>query len=232
MKGQQICIGEFMEIEKYFTGPKIVFFGAHFDDVEFGCGALIYRLCKFMKENVYIAVFSAQNKNAKGEVQLKRNEVELRDSLNHLGVLSGNIFLGDLSGQIFDSSQQAIREYLLKVRRDINPSFVFYPSKSDIHQDHQSLANESYRIFRNENCFGYEIIRSSLQFLPNFYIKINKEEIERKAEAVLKYCSQKHESAGYYFSEEAIFSLSQYRGTQIGVQYAEAFECYKAVLKE
>ena len=97
-----------MEIEKYFTGPKIVFLGAHFDDVEFGCGALIYRLCKFMKENVYIAVFSAQNKNAKGEVQLKRNEVELRDSLNHLGVLSGNIFLTNLSMRNLNNNRYKI----------------------------------------------------------------------------------------------------------------------------
>ena len=185
-----------------------------------------------MKKDMFIAVLSMHNKNAKGEIQLTRDVDELNAALGFLGIEKANIMIGELSGQIFDSSNQEIRECLISLRNKIKPTLVFFPSSSDVHQDHDALAKEAYRIFRNENCFGYEIIRSSLHFFPNLYIKMNKEEIEMKSAAVLMYASQKSESAGYYFSKEAITSLSQYRGIQVGVEYAEAFECYKTILND
>ncbi|MHB1483638.1 MAG: PIG-L deacetylase family protein [Saccharofermentanales bacterium] len=218
-----------MEIINNFKSENVLFLGAHLDDIEFGCGALIYKLCKYNNKNIFVSVLSTQNKNAKGELQLKRNINESKNSFKLLGIKRENVFLGPISGQVFDTSMQDIREYLLQLKDKVKPSSVFYPGNSDVHQDHSTLSKEAYRIFRNETCIGYEIIRSNFLFSPNIYIKIESDGIKKKSDAILSYSSQYTESAGYYFSKEAILALGKFRGIQIGVDYAEAFECYRLI---
>ncbi len=62
--------------------------------------------------------------------------------------------------------------------------------------------------------------------MPNCYIALNKDEIERKIAAAKCYKTQLTQSAGYYFDKDTIISNAIFRGKQFNKEYAEAFEIY------
>jgi LmbE family N-acetylglucosaminyl deacetylase len=217
---------------KEVLSGNILFLGCHLDDVEYGCGALISSLIRqdpTWKERIRIAILSCKNKSADGEIQLVRDLNEPVEALRELGVPGENLIIGPFYGQVFDSNRQGIREYLIKLNKEYQPSTVIYPGKKDIHQDHAALADEAFRIFRNINCLGYEIMRSNFEVTPNLYYAVSKGDIEAKARAVLAYKSQMTQSAGYYFTKEAIESNAIFRGMQSGLEYAEGYEIYRLI---
>lgn len=214
------------------SADRILFIGAHLDDIEFGCGGTVAELSK-RSRNVFLATLSAANKNAAGEIQLTRDRDEALRAAEKLGVPSENCYIGNnCFGQIFDCDQQAVREELIRLKEKYAPSVVFYPAAADIHQDHNTLAENAFRIFRNISCFGYEVIRSTFSFDPCFYYEIGEDELRAKISAVSQYASQLTQSAGYYFNGDIIRSTAFFRGGQCGLRLAEAFECYRLILKK
>lgn len=212
-------------------GKRILFLGCHLDDVEFGCGAFVAQCAMQTDISIRVHVLSDHNENAANEVQLTRNISEARKAMKILGCCEDNYLIANLPGQRFDSNQQVIREFMLKIRKDYSPDTVFFPAFGDIHQDHHTLSEEAFRIFREFHCFGYEVIRSTKDFNPNVYIEISEQSLALKTKAVMGYLSQKSESASYYFNEELIRSIAVFRGGQCGVKLAEAFENYTYQIK-
>lgn len=207
---------------------RVLFIGCHLDDIEFACGGIISKFANSPTE-MYLATLSVSNKDSKGNIQLIRNIDEAYSAAKCLGVLKSQLYFGKCYGQIFDLQRQSVREELLNLKRIYNPDVVFFPAKNDTHQDHAALSNEAFRIFRNISCFGYEVIRSSFDFFPQTYVEISKDDLIAKSNAIMSYKSQIKESAGYYFNESVIFSNAEFRGTQVGVKYSEAFECYRVI---
>ena len=207
---------------------KVLFLGCHLDDIEFGCGGMIAKYAN-SSTDIYLATLSVSNMNSQGKIQLVRNKNESYKAAEFLGVSKDNLYFGKCFGQVFDLNRQSVREELLNLRKLFNPDAVFYPAKNDTHQDHSALSDEAFRIFRNVSCFGYEVIRSSFNFFPQVYVEISENNLRSKSNAVMAYRSQLQESAGYYFDKSVIFSNAQFRGTQVGVKYSEAFECYRAI---
>lgn len=210
---------------------RILFIGAHLDDIEFGCGGMVASLCKNSK-NVYLATLSAANKNADGEIQLMRNRDEAFNAIDRLGFPRENCYISNCFGQIFDQTPQLVREELIKLKALYNPTVVFYPADNDVHQDHKALATNAFRIFRNITCFGYEVIRSTFNFYPCSYFEMNEDDLQAKISAISQYKSQITQSAGYYFDEDIIRSTAVFRGSQCGLKYAEAFECYRLICRK
>lgn len=210
---------------------RVLFLGAHLDDVEFGCGALVSALAK---DGIpfTIAVLSSANKNASGQIQLTRDREEAVRSVRALGATEEQLYIGKCYGQVFDQTPQQLREELLHLRNIFQPTVVFFPSVHDIHQDHAALAENAMRMFRNGSCYGYEIVRSTLQFSPECYIQISQDALDAKVRGILCYQSQYEQSAGYYFDETLIRSIAVFRGGQCGMPLAEAFECYRMVYYE
>lgn len=209
----------------------MLFLGCHLDDVEFGCGGLLSQLAK-KDVQIHIAVLSASNKNANGEIQLERDRSEAYSALRQLGLPENTLYIGSCYGQIFDQTPQKVREELLELRRRFQPKVVFYPACRDIHQDHGVLAENAFRIFRNVSCFGYEIVRSTFNFHPTVYVGLSEENVDNKIRSVLTYRSQQKQSAGYYFNAELLRACTVFRGGQCDMPYAEAFECYRIIVSE
>ena len=210
---------------KHVLGERVLFLGAHLDDVEFGCGGILQRCIAEEGVAVRIDTASDHNENAKNEIQLFRDVSETVNAMRILGVTNYNIHR--IPGQRFDTYNQEIRELLLSIKKEYNPTSVFFPALLDIHQDHEVIANESYRIFRNVNCFGYEVIRSSREFEPNVSLEVSEEELINKIDAIMSYASQINQSAAYYFDKDIIRAISIFRGAKIGVKFAESFCCYQ-----
>ena len=64
------------------------------------------------------------------------------------------------------------------------------PSLHDVHQDHQTIAQEGLRAFKRTTVLGYEIPWNNFDFSYQAYFSLQKAHIERKVAALEKYASQ------------------------------------------
>jgi len=74
---------------------------------------------------------------------------------------------------------------------------------------------------------GYELPWNNLNFTNNCHIKLEREHIEAKMNALACYKSQ---ASRNYMNEEYFFGLAKTRGIQINSNYAEAFELIRWII--
>ena len=203
---------------------KILFIGAHMDDIEFGCGGIIskYSGCS----DIYVLHMSKIRRDSAMNIQEIRNLEEMFKAASVLGIKKDNVFLGseNISGQLFPECRQLILETLYNFGNKLNPDIVFFPYM-DVHQDHNIVYNSCRKAFKRNNLFCYEIPNSQNVFNPNMYIKISLKDLENKIESINCYQSQLEavNTPGDYFSEDKIRATSVFRGIKCGLEYAEAF---------
>jgi len=125
-----------------FFGKRVLFLGAHPDDIELGCGALLHHMVK--QTEVLCVTLSDNQKNP--DLQNVKNEQ--LESMAVLGVPKEKIVLGPFTTRVFPDSRQEILEYFLSLRRNFSPDLVFVHSKQDVHQDHLTMTDEALRAFR------------------------------------------------------------------------------------
>src|SRR5512137_1167312 len=102
-----------------FHGKRILFLGAHPDDIELGCGALIHHIVK--QTEVLCVTLSDNQKNP----DLKNVKDEHYKAMSVLGVPKEKVLFGPFTTRIFPSERQEILEYFLKLRRDFQPDIIF-----------------------------------------------------------------------------------------------------------
>ncbi len=200
---------------------NVVVFGAHPDDFEVGCSGTIL---KYLKDiNLKIFVMSDRYEDGK-----MRNLKEKDKSFKILGLQKIPCEVFDIPTRIFHDYRSKIRNILYDIATKTEVDVVFTPPIHDIHQDHIVLADEVLRLFREKTVFGYEVIRSGYDFMPNLHVKLTKKIVDLKIEASQSYKSQwsTTKSGGYYFSKDVMKGLMRARGAQFGLEYAEAFEIY------
>ena len=164
-----------------FYGKKVCFIGAHPDDIELGCGALIARIAG--KTDVRCVTFSNNQKNP-----LLRNLVgEHYASMAALGVPQDRVQLLDFETRRFQEHRQEILEAMIAIMREDDPDIVFVHSKSDVHQDHGVLTQEALRAFRGRTVLGFDVIRSSYGFFPDFLVGVDEADVQKKLDALACY---------------------------------------------
>jgi len=211
---------------------KILCLSAHADDAEIGCGGSI---AKFTEEgnDVYSAVFSMAEKSLPKELPKDTLLHEARASAHILGIKPQNLLTYRYPVREFPKFRQEILEDLVKLNKKIQPDLVLLPSKYDFHQDHQTVTEEGFRAFRFISILGYEMFRNCGTFEATFFIILKKRHIQKKNDALNCYESQKlrmEQSGRKHIDQENIKALAQIRGTQIGVDYAEAFNTVRWIM--
>jgi len=199
---------------------KVIFIGAHPDDIELGCGAFIANI--FHKADIHCVTLSDNQKNP-----LLGNLVdEHYKSMQTLGVPKNRVILGEFTTRQFKHDRQEILEFILNLRRELEPQIVFVHSKADLHQDHQVVTQESLRAFRGISVFGFDVIRSSHGFFPDFLIEVNESDLKKKISALSAYKTYEDK---YYFNPELTRSILIRNGALAERQYAEGFDIIRMV---
>ena len=65
---------------------------------------------------------------------------------------------------------------------------MFQPSHHDVHQDHQTIAQEGLRAFKRTTILGYEVPWNNFDFSYGAYIALEKRHIEMKVAALVALC--------------------------------------------
>lgn len=200
---------------------NVVVFGAHPDDFEVGCAGTILKYL----DDINLRIFVMSDRYEDGKM---RNLKEKDQSFRILGLTKYPCKVYDIPTRIFHDYRSKIRNILYEIATKTEVDIVFTPPIHDIHQDHIVLADEVLRLFREKTVFGYEVIRSGYEFMPNMHVKLPVELVNLKIKAAQSYKSQwsTTKSGGYYFSKDVMKGLMMARGAQFGYEYAEAFEVY------
>jgi len=194
--------------------------GAHPDDIELGCGALLHHIVK--ETDVLCVTLSDNQKN----IDLKNVKEEHYVSMAVLGVPKEKIVFGPFTTRVFPDSRQEILEYFLKLRKDFQPDLIFVHSKQDIHQDHLTMTDEALRAFRGITVLGFDVVRSSYGFFPHFLVEVTEEDVNKKIEALSQYETYRDR---YYFHSELTRSIMVRHGALAECPFAEGFDILRIV---
>ena len=150
---------------------------------------------------------------------------ESKKALSILGV--NDVFFGDFKDTEIPSSHVSIK-FLEDIYDEYQPGTVLTHTTHDSHQDHRQTAWLSLSAFRNVSKFlAYETPRVTGEFSPAYFIDISKF-VQCKWDALKCHESQK---AKRYIAYESMVNLASFRGSQVGLGAAEAFEVIRYVEK-
>lgn len=203
-----------------FYGKRVLFLGAHPDDIELGCGALLHHIVK--QTNVLCVTLSDNQKNP----DLKNVKDEHYRSMKILGVPKEKVVFGPFTTRVFPDSRQEILEYFLKLRKDFKPDIIFVHTKQDVHQDHNTMSDEALRAFRGITVLGFDVVRSSYGFFPHFLAEVTEEDVSAKIEALSQYETYRDK---YYFNNELTRSIMVRHGALAELPFAEGFDILRIV---
>ena len=205
---------------------NVLAIGAHFDDVELGCGgALAQHAARGDKVYVFVATvsgFSNQYDKSVRSSDIARSEAET--AMQILGVTK--MFCGDfktLEVEFIDS----LNIQILTLVQDLKIDLVYSHWTGDIHHDHQAVARASLHSCRHVPrllMYRSNWYHSTVDFRGNFYVNIT-DYWSVKERAIRAHVSEMERTGAKwinFFSNEA-----ENAGQRIGVRYAEVYEVVK-----
>jgi LmbE family N-acetylglucosaminyl deacetylase len=213
------------QLNKRDMEKAVLILAPHTDDGELGCGGSIHRLIQEGHE-VHYVVFSICSRSLPPDLPPDTLAVEVRHATQRLGIPNDQLHLYDFDVRDFDKDRQAILQTMIDLRARIKPNWVFLPSPTDIHQDHQVVSAEGVRAFKHVNILGYEMPWNNLAFNTRYFLEISTDNLEAKIQALSAYKSQEQRP---YFRPSFIRGLAETRGVQIGASFAESFEVIRMV---
>lgn len=203
-----------------FAGKRICFIGAHPDDIELGCGALIAQLNN--RAEIRCLTLSDNQKNP----ALVNLVSEHYKSMTALGVPVKNVELDKFETRRFQEQRQEILERIIRLNHEFKPDLVFTHTRADLHQDHKTVTEESLRAFRGTTVLGFDVIRSSYGFFPNFLVEVSEDDVNAKIRALSEYSTYQSK---YYFNEEITRATLVRNGALAERRYAEGFETLRII---
>ena len=90
------------------------------------------------------------------------------------------------------------------------------------------MTNEALRAFRGITVLGFDVVRSSHGFFPDFLVEVGEEDVNAKIEALSKYETYRDK---YYFDSELTRSIMVRHGALAERPFAEGFDILRIVGK-
>jgi LmbE family N-acetylglucosaminyl deacetylase len=206
---------------------RILFVGAHCDDIELFAGGLLSRAA-FSRRRIGVLVFSDHH-GVISPAAAAQAGAELAENIAWLSGQRGAAvqhhpfdFLPACQGA-FERERRRIYAALEALRADYD--LVVTHASTDTNQDHQQVATEAQRVFKaHATLLGGEFPNNDLgAFTPSVYIGLSEPEVDAKVRLVSRYESQAF-GGRPYLDESVIRSLARVRGSQIRQAAAEAYE--------
>jgi len=204
---------------------NILAIGAHFDDVELGCGGSIAKhSIKGDKVYIYVATTSGYSDYAKRNI--RDNDIAFKEGQNAATILGAEVIKGDFQTLKLEFNDE-LNIDIIRIIEDKKIDQIYTHWHGDIHHDHSSLAKATLQAGRHIKrilMYRSNWYQSPIDFRGNFYIDITetwniKEKAIQAHESEYKRVGEKWLS---FFKNEA-----QNAGQKIGVPLAETFELVK-----
>ena len=205
--------------------PRILFLGAHCDDIEIGCGGTVLELLKaHPAAEITWIVFSSS----------AVREKEAREAARG--------FLGDgtdarietlsFRNSFFPQQANEIKEFFETLKPQTDPDAIFTHHRGDLHQDHRTIGDLTWNTFRNHLILEYEIPKYDGGLgSPNAFIPIKRTTLDKKVRVILKEFTSQLDK--HWFTEETFTALPRIRGIECNASegFAEGYYCSKLTLQ-
>lgn len=208
---------------------KALFISPHTDDVELGAGGTLTKLMEKGWEILWVVFSTAESSLPEGTPpDTLRNE--FLDVANSIGLKDNNLKIFDFQVRYLSSHRQEILEEMVKMKKEFSPNLVVGPSLDDNHQDHEVVAKETLRAFKDcASIICYELPWNHIAFNTQLFVKVKERHISKKIELLKRYKSQ-IELDRPYFQEDYIRGWAKMRGVQVKSEFAEAFEVVRWIV--
>ena len=215
---------------------------AHRDDEILGCGGTIAKLIED-KYKVY-AISMTNGVSSRARSSKKEIKQRYKNSLKASKVIGFN-WLNKISGDFPDNAMDSepllnIVKVIEKAKKITNPEIVITHYPEDLNIDHQIVSSATLTAFRpktNQTCkkiISFEVpsstdfaIYKKNFFKPNYFVDIQKFWSKKKLgldaykDEMLKYPNSR--------SVKGLKNLAHYRGNQVGLNMAEAFQILRII---
>jgi LmbE family N-acetylglucosaminyl deacetylase len=202
---------------------RVLFLGAHSDDIEIGCGGTILRLIeRHPNLECYWVVLSStpeREKEARKSAALFLKDVKKK-----------TVVVRDFRTSFFPFMGSDIKEYFEELKESFAPDLIFTHYRNDLHQDHRVVCDFTWNTFRNHLILEYEIPKYDGDLgAPNCFFHLDEASSQRKMRYILS--TFKSQSDKHWFTEDTFRGLMRLRGVESNSpgKYAEAFYCRKLV---
>jgi len=205
---------------------RILFVGAHCDDIELFAGGLLARAC-FGARRVGVLVFSDHRGVLDADTAARARD-EFTQNVDWLRTESG-ADVRDHSDRMlpacrgaFQSERGALYAAMEALRDDYD--LVVTHAPTDTNQDHRQVAEEAARVFKaHASLLGGEFPNNDLGgFTPQVYVSLSPRDLDAKVRLVGRYRSQDF-GGRPYLDPEMVRALARLRGSQIREPAAEAY---------
>lgn len=205
-------------------GIKVLFLGAHCDDIEIGCGGAILRLadeCTILQAKWIVFTSTPEReKEARQSAESFLHNVKAKEIIIHKFK----------DGFLFDTAAE-IKKMFEEIKKVFQPDILFTHYRGDMHQDHQLINKLSWNTFRDHVILEYEIPKYDGDLgNPNLFVGLDKSCVERKIRFITKHYATQSEK--HWFDKEIFQSMMRIRGMGCAskTKYAEAFYARKILL--
>jgi LmbE family N-acetylglucosaminyl deacetylase len=209
---------------------KVLIIAPHADDFEIGMGGTIAKL-KSLENQIKLINCIIPNESVLGVSSVEAKKIRKKEAIESAKKLNCEMDILDIDPYLFKFDRETIKIFD-QIIRDFKPNHIFMTWENDSHQDHQTLAKILYSASRKNNAslYMYETMIpggiSSIPFHPQLFIDIS-DFIEIKKDSINCYKSVFENNQNLV---DSIISRAQFRGGQIGVKYAEAFQIIKEII--
>lgn len=210
---------------KAFTIMNILAIGAHFDDVELGCGGAIARhVSKGDHVTVYTATHSGYTNTE--NVVIRPKDVAIAEGRRAIEILGAEFVCGNFDTCTLEFIEE-LNVQILRLVESKKIDVVYTHWHADIHHDHSALAKSSLHSCRHVPrmlMYRSNWYHTPVEFRGNFYIDIT-EHWSIKERAIRSHVSELERTGEKwitFFRNEAVNA-----GQRIGVELAEVFEVVK-----
>jgi LmbE family N-acetylglucosaminyl deacetylase len=194
---------------------KLVAIGAHPDDIELGCAALIRKVTELQLAEVYLIVLTDD-----GRAKMRRREA--LNGARSMGVPKRRVlFAGMRDGQLRVSGASVERIRRIASERGIVPDVIITHTEADSHNDHVEANRIAHAAFRRCVFLHFSIHLSAEldRFEPRLFIDLTQDSLESKAAAIACHGSQESrlKTVDLTIHEQTL-------GNSAGLKRVEAFE--------
>jgi LmbE family N-acetylglucosaminyl deacetylase len=199
---------------------NIVCFGAHPDDLEVGMGGAIAKYTQAGHEVRMVLLCVPNNRG-----------IRLKEARAAAEILSAELTFLDRPPERLVFNRDLVRA-LDRVLSQTEPDEVYTHWTHDSHQDHNFVAQATLAAARKNTCGVYMYEQTipggvvPYSFRAARYVDISSV-IDKKIESVLQHTSQVQKNGSRWL--QGIRGRAAFRGFQIDVDYAEAFEVVKEI---
>jgi LmbE family N-acetylglucosaminyl deacetylase len=204
---------------------NILAVGAHFDDIELGCGGT---LAKHVANGdvVYAYVATVSGFISPDNEVIRSNKTAIEEGQRAMDILGVELICGNFRTLEVEFTE-SLNLDILRIVESKKIDKVYTHWIGDIHHDHQAVSRASLHACRwvpRMLMYRSNWYHSNIDFRGNFYIDIG-EFLDKKIESILAHKSEMERTKERwisFFTKEA-----ENAGQRIGVKYAEVFEIIK-----